>query len=100
MARRRTTGEQISDLEKKMEQMAAQKKQLMARKKEEDRKARNRRLIIIGAEVEKILGKTNEKKDLPKLRRFLNDQERRGKYFSNAMRDKEAEDSGETLSDK
>ena len=41
MARRRTTGEQISDLEKKMEQMAAQKKQLMARKKEEDRKARN-----------------------------------------------------------
>ena len=100
MAKRRTTVEQITDLDKKMERMAAQKKQMMSRKKEEDRKARNRSLIIIGAEVEKILGIPIEEKDLPKLRRFLNDQERRGKYFSNARRDKETEDLGETLSDK
>ena len=100
MAKRKTTVEKITDLDKKMERMAAQKKQLMARKKEEDRKARNRRLIIIGAEVEKILGRPIEEKDIPKLRRFLNDQERRGKYFSNAMRDKEAEDLGDTLADK
>ena len=100
MAKRKTTVEKITDLDKRMERMAAQKKQLMARKKEEDRKARNRRLIIIGAEVEKILGRPIEEKDIPKLRRFLNDQERRGKYFSNAMRDKEAEDLGDTLADK
>ena len=100
MAKRKTTVEKITDLDKKMERMAAQKKQLMARKKEDDRKARNRRLIIIGAEVEKILGRPIEEKDIPKLRRFLNDQERRGKYFSNAMRDKEAEDLGDTLADK
>lgn len=95
MARRRTTGEQITDLEKRMEQMATQKKQLLARKREEERKARTKRLIIIGAEVEKILGRSIEEKDLPKLRRFLIDQERRGRYFSNAMRDKETNDSGE-----
>ena len=41
MARRRTTGEQITDLEKRMEQMAAQKKQLLARKREEEEKWKN-----------------------------------------------------------
>lgn len=89
MARRRTTSEQISYVDNRMEQLAAQKKQLVARKKEEDRKARNHRFMVLGGEVEKILGRKLEDEDLPKIKRFLMDQERRGKYFSNALRDKE-----------
>ncbi len=91
MARRRTTTEQIEDIIKKEHQMKAKEKQLIARKKEEDRKARTRRLILIGAEVENILGRPIEKKDLPKLSKFLKDQERRGNYFSNAMRDEKSD---------
>ena len=57
----------------------------------ENRKARTKRLILIGAEVEKILGKPVEEKDLPKLKRFLESQESRGHYFTKAMADDDAE---------
>lgn len=97
MTKRRTTGEQISDIDKKMQQLTAQKRMLESRKKVEDRKARTKRLIHIGAEVESVLGKPIEDEDLSKLKKFLLDQEARGKYFSRAMEvtDKEEVDKGE-----
>ena len=85
MTKRRTTSERIADLEKRQAQIIAQKKQLQKREAAENRKARTRRLIMIGAEVEKILGKPIEEHDLPKLKRFLENQEARGHYFSRAM---------------
>ena len=91
MAARKTTSERIADIEKKQEQMSALKKQLQKREAAENRKARTKRLILIGAEVEKILGKPVEEKDLPKLKRFLESQESRGHYFTKAMADDDAE---------
>ena len=85
MASRKTTSERIAEIEKKQEQMNALKRQLQKREAAENRKARTRRLIMIGAEVEKILGNPIEEKDLPRLIRFLESQETRGHYFSKAM---------------
>ena len=85
MARRKTTSERIADVEKKEQQYAALKRQLKKRESEENRKARTKRLIMIGAEVEKTLGKPIEANDLPKLKRFLEKQEARGAFFSKAM---------------
>ena len=85
MGARKTTGEMIAEIEKKQEQMNARKKQLLKREAAENRKARIKRLIMIGAEVEKILGRPIEEKDLPKLIRFLENQESRGHFFSRAM---------------
>ena len=85
MAARKTTGEMIAEIEKKQEQMNARKKQLLKREAAENRKARTKRLIMIGAEVEKILGRPIEEKDLPKLIRFLGNQESRDHFFSRAM---------------
>ena len=85
MAARKTIGEMIAEIEKKQEQMNARKKQLLKREAAENRKARIKRLIMIGAEVEKILGRPIEEKDLPKLIRFLENQEARGHFFSRAM---------------
>ena len=85
MASRKTTSERIAEIEKKQEQMNALKRQLQKREAAENRKARTRRLIMIGAEVEKVLGRAIEEHDLPKLRWFLESQETRGHYFSKAM---------------
>jgi len=90
MAARKTTGEMIAEIEKKQEQMNARKKQLLKREAAENRKARIKRLIMIGAEVEKILGRPIEEKDLPKLIRFLENQEARGHFFSRAMAEEDA----------
>ena len=94
MTTRRTTEEKIDTLNEKMRQYNARLKQLEARKKTEDRKKRTQRLIHIGAEVESILGAAIEDSDLPKLKKFLEDQERRGRYFSKAM-GKASEDENE-----
>ena len=55
MAARKTTSEMIAEIEKKHEQMNARKKQLQKREAAENRKARTKRLIIIGAEVEQMI---------------------------------------------
>lgn len=85
MAARKTTTERIEEIEKKEAQMKALKRELKQKEASENRKARTKRLIRIGAEVEKILGKPIEENDLPKLIRFLESQEARGHYFSRAM---------------
>lgn len=79
------TNGKIEQLNKKMEQLDMQKKQCEKKLSAEKRKARTRRLIRIGAEVESVLGRPIEEDELPKLRKFLHDQELRGGYFSRAM---------------
>ena len=52
MAERKTNEQKLEELEKKMEQLKVQRKAIIAREKAAERKARTKRLIEIGAEVE------------------------------------------------
>ena len=72
-------------MSEKLRQYQAKKKQLEAAKKKEDERKRVHRLIPIGAVVEKVLGRPIGNEELPKLERFLRQQERNGEYFSRAM---------------
>lgn len=83
-----TTEEKIAKLREKQAQLKAQEKQLLAKEREKERKARTKRLIEIGGAVESVLGRPIEKEDLPLLIAFLQRQEERGNYFSNAMKRK------------
>ena len=105
MASKRTLEERINEKNEMMEkalekarQYEAQVKQLEKQQKEADRKARTKRLIQIGAIVEKELGRVDD--DFRRLSYFLKMQERNGKYFSKAMEkdlppEKEADDKSE-----
>lgn len=84
---RRTIDEQIKALEEKEQILKARKQQLLAKNREQERKKRTHRLIEVGGAVESVLGRPIEKEDLPKLIAFLQEQERRGQYFSKAMSD-------------
>lgn len=91
MAEARPTEERIAELDKKIEQIKAQKKAILQREKQAERKARTKRLIEIGGAVESVLGQPIEKEDLPKLINFLKQQEERGHYFSKAMQNEAQE---------
>lgn len=81
----RTVEERIEVLRQKQEQLKAQEKQLKAQLNERERKARTRRLIIIGGEAEKVLGRPFTDDDISRFSAFLEDQNRRGGYFSDWM---------------
>lgn len=76
---------EIKKYREKAEQLMAQKKQLEKQKKDADRKARTRRLIVIGATVEKVLGREFKDDDDIRLANFLRLQEHNGGYFTKAM---------------
>ena len=82
----RSIEERISELQEKQKQLKEQEKKLKAKQSQSERKERTKRLIEVGATVESVLGQPITKEDLPKLKAFLEQQEQRGKYFSNAMR--------------
>lgn len=69
MATNRPTEERIAELDKKIEQIKAQKRALKNRAKAEERKARTKRLIAIGAEVEHYAG--CEISDLEAFKKYL-----------------------------
>lgn len=81
-----STQERLEKLREKKAKLVAQEKKLLAKEKEQERKARTKRLIEIGGAVESVLGKPIEKEDIPKLISYLQSQEARGKFFSNAMK--------------
>ena len=85
MAKRRSTKEQLDELIVKQEEMKAKEKALKKKLALEERKARTKRLIEVGAEVESVYGKPITKEMLPLLRKFLLDQESRGSFFSKAL---------------
>lgn len=60
MAEARPTEERIAELDKKIEQIKAQKKAILQREKQAERNARTKRLIQIGAEVEAVCGKITD----------------------------------------
>lgn len=85
----KTTEEKIAILDKRLEQIRAQKKALIAKEKIAERKARTKRLIEIGAAVESVVGFPILKDDLPKLINFLKQQEQRGCFLTNALKNKQ-----------
>lgn len=81
----RTIEERIEELQERQKRLKAQEKQLRAKQTKQERNKRTKRLIEIGATVEGVLGRPIERGDLPKLAAFLQEQDRRGLYFTNAM---------------
>lgn len=59
--------ERLAEIDKKIDQMKAQKRAILNRQKESEKKARTHRLIEIGATMESALGITISKEMLPTL---------------------------------
>lgn len=85
MAEQKSSEERIAELDKRIEQIKAQKKAIIQREKQAERKARTKRLIEIGGTAESILGRPFQDDDLQKFANFLKQQEARGNYYSKAM---------------
>ena len=60
MAEKKSAEDRVADLDKKIKQMQAQKRAILQREKEAARKARTKRLIRIGAEVEAYCGEITD----------------------------------------
>lgn len=60
MAEKKSAEDRVADLDKKIKQMQAQKRAILQREKEAARKARTKRLIQIGAEVEAYCGEITD----------------------------------------
>lgn len=77
--------EQREKLKAQIAKLQAREKLLASKDRVQERKARTKRLIEIGAVVEKVYGDSIEKELLPYLEKFLSGQNERGHYFSNAL---------------
>lgn len=64
----RTNAERLSEIDTKMEQLKAQRKALLQRERQAARKARTKRLVQIGAELEAAVGEPIT--DLDGLKRY------------------------------
>lgn len=65
----KTTEEQLKEIDERIEQMKARKRKIQNRAKAEERKARTKRLIAIGTEVEHFAG--CEIQDLDAFKEYL-----------------------------
>ncbi len=83
--RRKTRAERKAVLNEKKEQILAQLRKLNALDAKAERKARNHRLIQIGAEVEKVYGKPLEENQIAKFAAFLQNQQERGQWLTKAL---------------
>jgi hypothetical protein len=81
----RSYEDRIAEIQKKQEQLEAQKRALQKKQSEEDRKKRTRRLIELGGIVESVLGRPSTEEDKIRLLNFLNRQEKNGCFFTKAM---------------
>lgn len=81
----RSLEERIAENLKKQEELRAQEKALKKRQSEAERKARTKRLVEMGGIVSHVLGRDLIDDDKIKFLKFLEMQERNGKYFSRAM---------------
>lgn len=65
---KRSAEERISQLDKKMDELKAKKRAIQNREKEKERKARTKRLIRIGAEIEAYCGEIT---DIEAFKKYL-----------------------------
>lgn len=80
-----TIKEQREKLKAQIAKLQTREKLLAGKDRVQERKARTKRLIEIGATVEKVYGQPIEKELLPYLEKFLIGQNERGNYFSSAL---------------
>ena len=74
-------------MKKRWNNWKPKKKAIIAREKAAERKARTKRLIEIGAEVEAALGYSLDTKEMRlALGEFLRSQEQRGKFVTHAIK--------------
>lgn len=89
MATRKTSEEQLAEIQKKMAQLKAKEKMIKARHSQKERNARTRRFCVLGGEIEKLLDRKLTDDDVNNIIAFLTNQEQRGKFFSKALEPKE-----------
>lgn len=87
MAGKKTYEEKMAELDKREEQVKAQKKKLRAQHSKEERKKRTHNLIEVGGAVYSVLGREFVEGDVDRLIAFLKGQDNRGNYFTKAMND-------------
>ena len=83
--KRKTVAERKAELKEKKDKILAELRKLNGQEQAEERKKRNHRLILIGAEVEKVYGKPLTEDQIPRLAAFLANQNERGDYFNKAL---------------
>ena len=86
MAKPKTNNKKYHDLQKTIDQCKAQQRAILAREKADERKARTKRLIEIGAEVEAALGYALDDEGMRKaLGDFLRRQNANGGWANKAI---------------
>lgn len=68
----------LAKLEERKAQLEARIKQEKARVKAQEKRARDHRLILIGAEFESALGRAVEKSEMDNLKKFFKQQQEGG----------------------
>jgi len=86
MSTRKTPEQRLEELEQKEARLKAQKKKIKHQISQRERNKRTKRLIELGATIEKAAGMEITADMLPAVARFISDQERRGNYFTNTLR--------------
>lgn len=80
--------EQLARLAAQKKRIVAKERAILARESVKERKARAHRLIQVGAVVEAVFGEAISGDSMLKaLENFLREQDRRGNYFSAALRE-------------
>ncbi len=84
---------EITKLQQENERFLEKERQLMARQRKaekmmmaQERKRRTRRLILIGAMIENVLGFQIEEEMLEKLKKYLINEEKSGRKVSKALK--------------
>lgn len=85
MANQKNIDDRLKKIREQKNLLIEKEKKLIAQQKTQDRKARTKRLIEIGAIVESVLGRPIQQDELSNLKKFLQQQESRGEFFSKAM---------------
>ena len=88
MATKKTTEDRLAELKERQAKLKEQEKRIKAKATAEKRKADTRLKIEIGGIVQKYLGRPLEESDKEKLAAFLQGQENRGHFFTDAMNGK------------
>ncbi len=86
LSEQRKIEERIKKANMSIERAKEEKRKAKAAERKLKQKQRNHRLIVIGATVEQVLGSELSEEQIPLFKAFLEGQESRGQYLSNALK--------------
>lgn len=84
--------EQLNEIAERLSQLRERQKRIEALRKNEMRKEHSKTASQITDAIEKIIGRELTPADAKKVQQYLEDQERRGKYFSRFMNEMDKKD--------